>query len=99
IEDDEVRVLGTLGALHAFFRAQHIGDLVRVVLVHLAAERAQVEPRHQFSGLSASSGDRIQTRCTRPALSSWYFTTAAGGRLAGMMMRFIVSRICAPGES
>ena len=59
IEDDQIRVFRALGPLHAFSRAQDVGDLVRVVLVHLAAEGAQIELGHQRA--AASCGVRIQT--------------------------------------
>ena len=43
VEQDDVRVLGALGERHAIGRAEHVGHAVRVVLVHLASERADVE--------------------------------------------------------
>jgi hypothetical protein len=72
VEHDDVRVLGTLGALQAVACRKDVGHAVRVVLVHLAAERADVDlagrgdlfGAHFFSssGRAASSGVRIQTR-------------------------------------
>jgi cell division septum initiation protein DivIVA len=38
VEQDDVRVFGRVGLLEAFGRIQHVHHLVRVVLVHLAAE-------------------------------------------------------------
>ena len=54
---------------------EHVGDLVRVVLVHLAAEGAEVELarhacRYSSVGCAASCGVRIQTRCTLARASS-----------------------------
>ena len=53
---------------------EHAGDLLRVVLVHLAAEGADEElarhdrPRYFFgSGCAASCGERIQARRTWPS--------------------------------
>ncbi len=43
VEQDQVRLLGVGRRLVAVGRAQHVGHLVRVVLVHLAAERADVD--------------------------------------------------------
>ena len=43
VEEDHVRILGPLGQREALGGVQHVGHLVRVVLVHLAAERADVE--------------------------------------------------------
>src|SRR6185369_12639152 len=52
VEDDEVGVFRALGRLHAVALAQHVGDPVRVVLVHLAAERAQVDLAHYRVGVT-----------------------------------------------
>ena len=40
VEQDHVGILGPVRARESFGRVQHVGHLVRVVLVHLAAERA-----------------------------------------------------------
>ncbi len=47
VEHDDIGVLGTRGAFQSLGRAQHAGDLLRVVLVHLAAEGAEVELSHE----------------------------------------------------
>ena len=43
VEQDDVGVLGSIGEREAAVRVEHVGHLVRVVLVHLAAEGADVE--------------------------------------------------------
>ena len=45
VEEDDVGVLGAVGEREAVGGGEHVGHLVRVVLVHLAAERADVELR------------------------------------------------------
>src|SRR3954463_10549457 len=94
VEDDDIGVLGLLGALGAMRGAQHVGNLLRVVLVHLAAESAQVELAHQRA---ASSGVRIHTWPTAPVASRRYLTSVPVSSAAGTMTRFAWSRICAPG--
>src|SRR5258706_6785854 len=98
VEHDEVRIFRTLRALHTVSGAQHVGDLVRVVLVHLAAEGAQVELPHQGC-FAASCVESTHTSRTWPAVSRRYFTTEPGGSALGMITRFDSSRICAPGAS
>src|SRR5712692_7605915 len=95
VEHDDVGVLGTRGGFQSLGRAQHAGDLLRVVLVHLAAEGTQKELAHY--GLAASSGVRIHTWRTWPSASSRYFTCTPAGTAVGRITRFDVSRICAPG--
>ena len=46
IEDDDVRLFGQIGALAALRGAHDLRNLLGVVLIHLTAERAQVELRH-----------------------------------------------------
>ena len=43
VEQDDVRVLGTVGERIAAIGGEHVGHLVRVVLVHLTAEGADVK--------------------------------------------------------
>ena len=43
VEQDQVRLVGVVGRLQPLGGAQHVGHLVRVVLVHLAAEGADVD--------------------------------------------------------
>src|SRR5690606_34359880 len=52
VEQDDVGVFGVVGQFEALVAAQHVGHFVRVVLVHLAAERADV----QFAGGGRSGG-------------------------------------------
>src|SRR2546423_1147210 len=89
---------GIVRLLERLVGVQAVGDLVRVVLVHLAAEGSQVQlARHRPRSLcAASSGVRIHTCCTRPSRSTRYFTSAPGATAAGTTTRFDSSRICAP---
>src|SRR5207237_7217536 len=79
VEDDEIRVLRPRGGLGALRHAQHVGNLRRVVLVHLAAERAQVQFRHQRR--TASSGVSIQTSRIAPLASRRYLTSEPASRI------------------
>jgi hypothetical protein len=56
VEQDYIRLVGAIGAVEAIGFMQQVGHLVRVVLVHLAAERADVELlRH--TGRPGAGGD------------------------------------------
>lgn len=46
IEDNDIGLFGVVGLDGAVRGAQHICDLVRIVLIHLTAERADVHLRH-----------------------------------------------------
>src|SRR2546423_3556494 len=100
IEDDDIGLFWTLGALGALRRAQHVRDLVRVVLVHLAAEGAKEKLRHQRrSCCAASCGERSHSWPIMPSPSRRYFTGAPGRTATGSTTRLSASRICAPGAS
>ena len=55
IEQDDVSSGGIVGLLEALSAAQHVGHLARVVLVHLAAERLDVNlPGHRLCSRAQS---------------------------------------------
>ena len=59
VEQDDVRVLGPLGERRAFGGMQHVRHLVRVVLVHLAAERANVELLRHGASDPGAAGESV----------------------------------------
>ncbi len=75
VEQDDVGVLRALGQRETVGGGEHVGHLVRVVLVHLAAERADVELLRHGMGPGAGgypvgaldrSGARIIAKPGRP---------------------------------
>ncbi len=67
VEYDDIGFAGIGGGFHAFGRGKHVGHLGRVVFVHLATERFDVElARHAhrggLSGAAASFGVSTHTR-------------------------------------
>ncbi len=59
VEQDDVGILGTIGQREAVCRLEHVGHLARVVLVHLAAERTDVELLRHGGGRDRRSDGRI----------------------------------------
>ena len=81
VEQDQVRIFRLVGDLEAFRRAQQVRHLVRVVLVHLAAEcpneqlfRHVICPRgsaarvHRASAATREKSARRDPACRRPTL-------------------------------
>ena len=70
VEENDVCVFRPVGLDRAPGSAEHVGHLVRIVLVHLAPEGADEHlARHQ--GCAASCCERIQTLEMAPDMSVW----------------------------
>ena len=67
VEQDDVRVLGTVGQRKPF-AGEHVGHAVRVVLVHLAAERANEKLACHWDVLKAGdySKTKVESKCRCP---------------------------------
>ena len=71
VEQDDVRLLRLVGLHDAAGGTEHVGHLVRVVLVHLAPEGADEQLLGHQGRAAASCWESIQTLAMAPETSIW----------------------------